>query len=182
MIDQIPPQAHPDPAPAGPATRPEPGSLASLLRAAMAPVICSALLLALLSAWVITGGGGTITRVSIEVTAAAVAAPPRPGAPAEAYVTIENLGGPDRLIAVSTPDARRAEFVQHDGSPTGPGRALAGVPIGAHSVVNLNPFAADIVLIDPSGLTVGASVPLTLTFASAGRVTIQVSVTPPGTP
>jgi copper(I)-binding protein len=180
MIGQIPRQAPPVPASTG--TRPEPGSLSGLLRAAAAPVICSALLLALLSAWVITGGDGTITRVSIEITAAAVAAPPRPGAPAEAYVTIANLGGADRLIAVTTPEARRVLLVDHDGSPSGPGRAMAAVPIGAHSTVNLNPFAADIVLVRPSALTVGGTVPLTLTFAAAGQVTVQASVTPPGTP
>jgi copper(I)-binding protein len=182
VIGQIPPQAHTGPAPAGAAERPEPGALAGLLRAALAPVICSALLLGLLSAWVITGGGGTITRVSLEITAAAVAAPPRPGAPAEAYLTIANLGGADRLIAVTTPDARRVVLVQHGGNPAGPGRTLAAVPIGAHSTVSLNPFSAGIVLIGPSGLTVGDSVPLTLTFAAAGRVTVQASVTPPGTP
>jgi periplasmic copper chaperone A len=164
------------------AVRSEPGPLAGLLRAAAAPVICSVLLLALLSAWVRTGGGGTIARVDIEVTAASVAMPASTANPAIGYLTVVNLSGADRLIAVATPDARRVELVQHDGSAAGPGRVLGAVPIAAHATVSLNPFAADIVLVDPTRLTVGDTVPLTLTFRSAGRVTVEATVTPPGTP
>jgi hypothetical protein len=36
------------------------------------PVICAVVLAGLLSAWVVTGGGGTITRVRLQVTLAAV--------------------------------------------------------------------------------------------------------------
>jgi copper(I)-binding protein len=177
VIDHVPPTAR-----AGPAARPEPGSLSGLVRAAIAPVVCSVLLVALLSAWVITGGDGTITRVTIDVTAASVAMPASAGAPASAYLTITNLGGADRLVSVTTPDARRVALVRHDGDPAGPGRSLAYVPIGEHATVDLSPFGSDIVLIDPVGLAVGGSVPLTLTFAAAGRVRVEAAVTPPGTP
>jgi copper(I)-binding protein len=177
MIDQIQPATR-----ARPAARPAPGSLAGLLRAAIAPVICSALLLAMLSAWVITGGDGTLTRVTIEITTAAVAEPASAGTSAPTYLTVVNLSGADRLVSVTTPDARRVELVQHDGDPATPGKALTGAPIGAHATVTFSPFGTDIVLIDPARLGVGASVPLTLRFASAGRVTVDATVTPPGTP
>lgn len=177
MIERVPP-----PTRAGPAPRPEPGSLPGLLRAAIAPVVCSVLLVVMLSAWVITGGNGTITRVTIQVTAASVPMPSSAGAPASAYLTVASLGGADRLVSVTTPDARRVELVRRDGNPAAPGRPLSYVPIGAHATVNLSPFGSDVVLIDPVGLTVGGSVPLTLTFAAAGRVTVEAAVTPPGTP
>jgi copper(I)-binding protein len=177
MIDQVPPATQ-----ASPAARPAPGSVAGLLRAAIVPVSCSALLLALLSAWVISGGDGTISRVNIEVTAAAVAMPASTGGPAPVYLTVDNLGGADRLVSVTTPDAQRVELVQHDGNPASPGRSLASVSIAAHAVASLNPFEIDIILIHPAALTVGGSVPLTLTFAAAGRVTVDATVTPPGTP
>jgi len=38
------------------------GSGAELIRAALAPVICAAALIGLLSAWVATGGAGTVSR------------------------------------------------------------------------------------------------------------------------
>jgi copper(I)-binding protein len=108
--------------------------------------------------------------------------PARPGGPAPVYLAVENLGGADRLVSVTTPDAQRLELVQHDGKPAGPGRPLASVPIGAHATVSLNPFQTDLNLIHPARLTVDASVPLTLTFAAAGRVTVDATVTPPGAP
>ena len=177
MIDQVPPVAQ-----ASPAAQPAPGSLAGLIRAAIAPVICSAVLLAMLSAWVITGGDGTLTRVAVQITSASVAMPASSGAPAPTYLTVVNLSGADRLVSVTTPDARSVELVQRDGNPAGPGRLLTSVPIGAHATVNFSPFGTDIALIDAARLAVGASVPLTLRFASAGRVTVDATVTPPGTP
>jgi copper(I)-binding protein len=58
----------------------------------------------------------------------------------------------------------------------------AGSNSPAHAMLSLNPFGPDIVLQDPRSLTVGASVPLVMTFRHAGRVTVYATVTPPGTP
>ena len=107
--------------------------------------------------------------------------PARTDGPAPVYLTVENLGGADRLVSVTTPDAERVELVQHGGNPADAGRPLASVPIGAHATASLNPFEIDIVLIHPARLSIGASAPLTLTFAAAGRVTVEAPVTPPGT-
>jgi copper(I)-binding protein len=154
-----------------------------LIRAGLAPVICAAALIGLLSAWVATGGAGTVSRVTIRVGQAAVTLP-SPSGPdaAEGYLTITNLGGPDTLLSARSPAASRVLFVRHAGSAAGPGIALRQVAIPAHGTLSLSPFGLDIVLADPSSLTVGASVPLVLTFRHAGQVTVDATVTPPGTP
>ena len=92
MIDQAAPER-----PAIRPTQPAVGSPGWLMRAALAPVICSVLLLGLLSDWVVTGGNGTISRVRIEVTEASVAEPTQPGGPATIYLTVMNLSVADRL-------------------------------------------------------------------------------------
>ncbi|HTZ29134.1 MAG TPA: copper chaperone PCu(A)C [Streptosporangiaceae bacterium] len=159
------------------------GSGAELIRAALAPVICAAALIGLLSAWVATGGAGTVSRVTIKVGLAAVTLPSssEPDA-ADTYLTITNLGGPDRLLSVRSPEAEHVVLVRHTGSAAGPGTALRQVAIPAHGTLSLNPFGVDIVLRDPRSLTVDDSVVLVLTFQHGGRVTVYATVTPPGTP
>jgi len=173
--------------PAGPAaptgTGRARGPGAELIRAGLAPVICAAALSALLSAWVATGGGGTVSRVTIRIGQAAVTLPSS-AAPGQAatFLTITNLGGPDTLISVRSPAARRVTLVKHNGSAAGPGIPLRQLMIPAHATLSLNPFGLDIVLQDPRSLAVGASVPLILTFRHGGRVTVETTITPPGTP
>jgi copper(I)-binding protein len=159
------------------------GSGAELIRAGLAPVICAAALIGLLSAWVITGGAGTVSRVTIRIGQAAVTLPSS-SAPDQAatYLTITNLGGPETLLSARSPAASRVMFVRHDGSAAGQGIAVRQVAIPAHGTLSLSPFGLDIVLQDPGSLTVGGSVPLVLTFRHAGRVTVDATVTPPGTP
>ena len=154
-----------------------------MIRAGLAPVICAAALIGLLSAWVATGGAGTVSPVTIRLGQAAVTLPAA-SAPDEAatYLAITNLGGPDTLLSVRTPAASRVVFVRHAGSAAGPGIAVRQVTIPAHSTLSLSPFGLDIVLVDPGSLSVGDSVPLVLTFRNAGRVTVDATVTPPGTP
>jgi copper(I)-binding protein len=164
------------------AAQPAPGSATSLVRSALAPIICSVLLLGLLSAWVVSGGDGTISRVRIDITAASIAAPARAGTPAFMYLTVVNLSAADRLVSVTTPTARLVEFVQHHGTAQGPGQRLTSIPIPAGATVNLSPFTMDILLVDPAHMAVGSTVPITLAFGSAGRVTVQAAVNPPGTP
>jgi copper(I)-binding protein len=146
-------------------------------------VICAAALIGLLSAWVATGGAGTVSRVTIRVGQAAVTLPSST-APGQAatFLTITNLGGSDMLLSVRSPAASRVTFARHNGSAAGPGITLRQMAIPAHATLSLNPFGPDIVLQDPHSLTVGASVPLILTFRHGGRVTVYATVTPPGTP
>ena len=159
------------------------GSGATLVRAGLAPVVCAAALIALLSAWVATGGAGTVSRVTIKVGQAAITLPSS-SAPDRAamYLTITNLGAPDTLLSVRSPEGGRVIFVRHSGSAAGPGVVLRQLSIPDHATVSLSPFGSDIVLQNPGSLTVGGTVLLVLTFRHAGRVTVYAAVTPPGTP
>ena len=178
--------AAPNAAPA----RTEPGQnvLRELGRAAFGPVICAVVLIALLSAWVATGGAGTLSRVRIQVTLAAVpmraftpAAAAKIG-PATTFLTIRNLSGsPDELVAVRSPVARQVVLTIRSG-PDAPRVAVGGLAIPAQGTLTLSPFGDDVVLRDPAPFETASTVPLTLTFRHAGTVTIEATVTAPGTP
>ena len=149
-------------------------------RAAAGPVICAAVLIGLLSGWVVAGGAGTLTRIRIQVTLAAVPMRSFTAAtatgPARTYLTIRNLAGtPDQLIAASSPVARDTELV----SRSGPAAAL---PVPAHGTLTLTPFGDDVVLVSPRTYEDDGTVPLILTFRHAGRVTVNAAVTGPGAP
>lgn len=106
-----------------------------------------------------------------------------PKAPtAAAFLGIQNVSGhDDRLIAVETTAARRAEL---HGSTTGEDgvtrmhRIEGGVAIADDALVFFAPRGKHIMLM---GLTVptaeGASLPLTLVFEHAGRVEVELPVT-----
>jgi len=159
-----------------------------LLRAVAGPVICAVVVIGLLSAWVGTGGGGTLTRVTLQVTQAAV--PMRAFTPqaadamptATTFLSIRNLSGtPDQLVAASTPFARRVLLTEPTGL-SGPRTQVSALAIPAHGTLTLAPIGADLVLQQPSPYESRATVPLTLTFRHAGTVTIDAAVTGPGTP
>ncbi len=159
-----------------------------LLRAAAGPVICAVLVTGLLTAWAGTGGGGTLTRIRLQVTQAAV--PMRAFTPqaadakrtATTFVTIRNLSGTtDELIAASSPFARRVTLTQRTG-PAGTPVSVGALVIPAHGTLTLTPLGDDLVLQQPSPYESLATVPLTLTFRHAGTVTIDATVTGPGTP
>jgi len=153
-----------------------------LLRAGLAPVICALLLLGLLAGWVASGGAGTVARVRIEISSASIAMPVASGGRAYAYLVVKNLGAADTLEAASVPEgARQVRIVQHDGSAAGPGRILTSLAIPAHGSLSLTPMGPDIVLIG-AHVMYGQGIPLTLTFRNAGRVSVEATVTPPGTP
>ena len=170
---------------------PEPGArgwLGDAARAAAGPAACAIVLIGLLSAWVTAGGAGTITRVRIQVTLAAVpmrgfyAAADTAAKTAATYLTIRNLSGtPDELISVRSPIARRI-VLRGRTSPAGGGSVVPALAIPADASVTLSPFGDDVVLIDPAPFEADGSVPLTLTFRYAGRVTVNAAVTAPGTP
>ena len=134
------------------------------------------MLIGLLSAWVGAGGAGTVARVRIEVTLAAIpmtSFTSRAGesSSAHTYLTIRNLAGAaDELTGGASPAARRVTLT------TGP------VTIPAHGVVTLSPFGADVTLAGVRHLLAGQHVSLTLIFRHAGRITVEAAVTAPGTP
>lgn len=172
--------------PAGDAARS--GMFRDLARAAAGPLICAVILIALLSAWTSSGGAGTITRIRLQISLAAV--PMRAFTSAAAsridtattFLTIRNLSGtPDELLAARSPIARSVMLTERAG-PAGRTTAVSSFEIPPHGTLYLTPFGADVVLRDPAPFEDLATVPLILTFRHAGTVTIQASVTPPGAP
>ncbi|MGH3200636.1 MAG: copper chaperone PCu(A)C [Streptosporangiaceae bacterium] len=169
---------------------PAPGRawLRDLLRAVAGPAICAVVLTGLLAAWVATGGAGTLTRVRLQVSLAAVPMrgfTPRAAAAvgaATTFLTIKNLSAaPDELIAVSSPVAARVVLTERAG-PAAPRTVVGDLAIPAHGTLTLSPFGDDVVLEHPAPFESGATVPLILTFRHAGTVTIDAAVTAPGTP
>jgi copper(I)-binding protein len=158
--------------------------LRDLVRSAAGPVICAVVLVGLLSAWVVAGGAGTISRVRIQVTLAAVpmrgftAAAAESVKTANTYLTINNLSAtPDELISVRSPDARRVVLIRY------PSRAAqTELAIPAHGTLILNPLSYDAVLVDPVAFESSGTVPLTLVFRNAGPITVEATVSAPGTP
>ncbi len=159
-----------------------------LARAAFGPVICAAVLTGLLSAWVLAGGAGTLSRVHLQVTLAAVpmraftAQAAAKIGPATTFLVIRNLSStPDELVAVRSPIARQVVITVRSG-PDAPRVAVSGLAIPAHGTLTLSPFGDDVVLQDPAPFETASTVHLTLAFRHAGTVTIDATVTAPGTP
>lgn len=87
-----------------------------------------------------------------------------------AYLTIENKGGADRLVAVSTPVGQASIHSTSMDSGVMRMRAVQSLDIGADAVVEMKPGGLHIMvtgLREP--LTEGAAVPLRLQFARSGE-------------
>lgn len=98
------------------------------------------------------------------------------------YVTIVNGGAADTLVGVATPVAGKAELheskMENDVMKM---RGVARLAIPAGGTVRLAPGGYHVMLIAlTQPLTVGQSVPITLTFEKAGSVEVSASVTKPG--
>ncbi|HTT50476.1 MAG TPA: copper chaperone PCu(A)C [Streptosporangiaceae bacterium] len=177
------------PAPAPPSAPGGPrGRLAEVGRAAAAPLISAVLIIGLLAAWVASGGAGSVTRIRVQITLAAV--PMRAYLPRQAsaihraptYLTIRNLSGrPDELLSASTPIARQVILTGPPG-PRGERPTVARLPVPAHSSITLSPLSDDVVLVDPAPYESDMTVPLTLVFRHAGRVQVDAAVSAPGSP
>ena len=156
---------------------------ADLAKAAAGPVICAVVLIGLLSAWVVGGGGGTLTRVQVQVTEAAVpirAFTAQKAATihtADTYLTIKNLTGTaDDLIAVRSPIAESATFIVRT-SVGGKQTRVSDLTVPAHGTLTLSPLSDDVVLQNPKPYESSQTVPLTLVFRDAGQITIDAPVT-----
>ena len=132
------------------------GAARELARAGAAPLICSLILVVVLAVWVIIGGGGSLTRIRIRVTQAAVPMlsftdHASNGRTAPVYLTLRNLSGNgDVLVSASSPDAARVELTSGRGG--GSGRSAPGLPIPARATVSLSPFGEDLILVSPGPL------------------------------
>jgi copper(I)-binding protein len=162
--------------------------LAELARAVAAPLISALLITGLLAAWVVSGGAGSVTRVRIQISLAAVPMRAYLAGRASAihqaptYLTIRNLSSqPDELLSIRTPLARHVVLT----GPPGPHGSRPTVPslvIPAHGSITLSPLSDDAVLLDPARYESAMTVPLTLVFRDAGQVQVDAAVTAPGAP
>jgi hypothetical protein len=95
-----------------------------------------------------------------------------------AYLTIDNRGGADALIAVRTPVAARAELHQHViENDVMKMFEVPRIEIAAHTSVALQPGAYHIMLFGlKNALKTGEKFPLELVFAKGGTVKVQIKV------
>lgn len=103
-----------------------------------------------------------------------------PGArTAAAYVTIDNRGRePDRLVSASSPRAAAVEIhSMREELGVMRMRQVSEVIVPAHGRVKLAPGGMHLMIVEPtSPLRAGERVPLTLTFARAGPIDVQLTV------
>ncbi len=121
----------------------------------------------------------TLRVGDIEVSNAWSRASVGTNAPGVAYLTIRNLGATDdTLTGVATPAAQMPmlhETVVVDGVASMP--HLMAVPVAAGQTVLLQPGGMHAMLMGlTEPLKKDAQFPLTLTFATAGEVTVPVSI------
>lgn len=99
--------------------------------------------------------------------------------PGVAYMTIHNDGDQsDWLLAVTTPLAERAELheIAHEGEVMIM-RAVESVEIPASATLNLAPSGLHVMLMSLQKILVeGENFPLTLHFAQAGKITVNVAI------
>ena len=105
---------------------------------------------------------------------------PDPASPAVAsvYLTVRDTGAlPDRLVAASSVAAGSAMLMAEQ--PAGTMAPLDALAVPAHGEASLAPGHDHLMLENPRGvLRVGQTVPVTLRFARAGRITLEVPVVP----
>lgn len=99
-----------------------------------------------------------------------------------AYLRIVNAGKePDRLVAVSTPMAGKAELHSvTDDNGVMKMRRVDGIAVKPGETVELKPGVLHIMLMDVrAGIKPGDTVPLTLTFERAGAKSVSAPVDKP---
>jgi len=130
-----------------------------------------------LAAILLLVGAASAQTGSIEVTGAWARATPGKAETGAAYLTIQ-AADPDRLTAISTPVAGKAELhemTMQDGVMKM--RSVAAIELPAGQAVVLKPGALHIMLVGlKQPLQAGESFPLALEFAKAGRREINVVV------
>jgi len=126
------------------------------------------------------GAGGVVARVgSLEILHPYLPDPASPSV-AAVYLTVRNTGSAaDRLVSVTSPLAASSMLMTEDSDgSTGTMAPLADLPIPAHGTASLLPGHDHVMLEGPAAVKVGQDVEVTLRFARAGNVTVEVPVVP----
>jgi copper(I)-binding protein len=131
------------------------------------------------------GGAGTVFAHEYKAGAIAIghpwARPTADGAKAgAAYLSLENTSGePDRLVGVTTPAAEKSEIheTSNDGGVMKMREVKAGVTLPPGENISFKPGGLHIMLFGlKQKLNEGQHIPLTLNFAKAGSVDVEVYV------
>jgi hypothetical protein len=133
-----------------------------------------ALTLALLPLW----AGGSAVAGPLTLTDAWIRATPPGARTGAAYLTIENAGAADRLLGGTTPAARGVEIHTHlaEGGVQRMVR-LAELTVPGGAAVRLEPGGLHLMLVDIAApLTAGTRVTLSLQFAMAGTIVVELPV------
>jgi copper(I)-binding protein len=115
----------------------------------------------------------------ITITDAFARAAAAPGGASAAYMTVTIAEGTDRLVAADSPAAARVELHTHQMDANGVARMrqVPAIPLAAGAPAVLEPGGLHVMLMGlTAALEEGASIDLTLTFESAGDVTLTVPV------
>ncbi len=122
---------------------------------------------------------GDATSGDIAIKAAWARASAGAAANGAAFMSVVNGGAAaDAIVAASAPVAKKAELHTHkmDGEVMRM-RQVESIPLPAGETVELKPGGLHVMFMGLNEpLKEGASFPLTLTFAKAGEVTVQVDV------
>ncbi len=97
------------------------------------------------------------------------------GIPTQGFIEIDNAGAADTLTAANCPLADATNLVDADG------KTLTSIDIPAHGKTNLAAGADHIALLSPHfSVVYGAIVPCSLTFTTAGTISVFLyAVAPP---
>jgi copper(I)-binding protein len=122
--------------------------------------------------------GGPAVAGQLTITDAWARATPPGARTAAAYLRIANAGAADTLLGASTPSAGMVEIHTHiDEGGLQRMVELAELTLPAGQAVQLEPGGLHLMLIDLAApLAPGATVALTLRFAAAGTVELEVPV------
>ena len=96
-----------------------------------------------------------------------------------AYFEVKNTGAEDKIVAASTPVAKMAQLHHHTMTKAGvmEMRQVKDIVVPAHGSVTLKPGGYHVMLMGlHAPLKQGDHFPLTLTFAKAGKMTVNVTV------
>lgn len=116
----------------------------------------------------------------IQLVTAYVGAPSG-ASPTDAYVSIRNNGGADRLVSARTSADGTVTLRGPVGGQPSSMRDYRAIPIPAHAFIRLIPNGYHLVITGARTIRAGTDIALTLVFARAGTLHITAQVTNPQT-
>lgn len=120
-----------------------------------------------------------VTLGALTITDAFARAAAVPGGASAAYLTVSTAGAADRLLSAESPAAARVELHTHelDASGVARMREVPFIPVSVDAPAVLAPGGLHIMLMGLTApLVAGDDIALTLTFETAGSVTLTVPV------